>query len=128
MKILKSVVSSTFYISKANYKKKGILEYSLDYDIEWVKISGENIEKNCAVYFFKNSENFLLQYEGIKTDEVVEMFHQFNFSWNRKAFVWEKSFEEFEKAKNIFEILCKNLLNDGFTLNVFKEFAEKYKF
>ena len=66
LKILKSVVSSNFYIKKINYKEKGILNIKLDSEeISWKEISKEKSElgMNCAIYFFRKNKKYILKYE-----------------------------------------------------------------
>ena len=97
-------------------------------EISWKEISKEKseLEMNCAIYFFRKNKKYILKYEGIKTDEIVILFHDFNYNWNKKYLTWEKEFKDIKEAKNDFNILLKTFLRYGFVINIPNKIIEGY--
>ena len=118
--ILKSVVSSVFYIKKGNYKQTGILNTKIEdkKKINWQVIYPMNItESNCALYFYKNEDDtYFVGFEGTQDPKALETFHLLDFKWSNS--VWEKIYNDEKQAIDILSILTSKLLNCGYTIYI----------
>ena len=118
--ILKSVISSVFYVKKGNYKQAGILKTKIEdkKKTNWQVIYPINItENNCALYFYKNEDNtYFVGFEGTQDSKVLETFHLLNFKWENP--IWDKIYTDEEQAIDIFSVLMNKLLNYGYTVNI----------
>lgn len=127
--LLKSTVSSAFYIQKGNYKEKGMLKTKIETKrkIDWEVIYPKNItQNNCALYFYQNEDNtYFVGFEGTKISKIIEIFHQLNFKW--KVSVWEKIFDSKDESLNILSVLINTFLNYGYTISVPKKIKNNIK-
>lgn len=120
--ILKSVISSVFYVKKGTYKQAGILKTKIEYKkkINWQVIYPINItESNCALYFYKNEDNtYFVGFEGTQDSKALETFHLLDFKWENSVSVWEKIYNNEEQAIDILSVLISRLLNYGYTIYI----------
>ena len=120
--ILKSVISSVFYVKKGTYKQAGILKTKIEdkKKINWQVIYPINItESNCALYFYKNEDNtYFVGFEGTQDSKALETFHLLDFKWENSVSVWEKIYNDEEQAIDILSILISRLLNYGYTIYI----------
>lgn len=118
--ILKSVISSVFYIKKGTYKQAGILKTKIEYKkkINWQVIYPINItESNCALYFYKNEDNtYFVGFEGTQDSKALETFHLLNFKWENPT--WVKIYNDEEQVIDILSVLISKLLSFGYTISI----------
>lgn len=118
--ILKSVISSVFYVKKGNYKQAGILKTKIEdkKKTNWQVIYPINItENNCALYFYKNEDNtYFVGFEGTQDSKVLETFHLLNFKWENPT--WVKIYNDEEQVIDILSVLISKLLSFGYTISI----------
>ena len=118
--ILKSVISSVFYVKKGTYKQAGILKTKIEdkKKINWQVIYPINItESNCALYFYKNEDNtYFVGFEGTQDSKVLETFHLLNFKWENPT--WVKIYNDEEQVIDILSVLISKLLSFGYTISI----------
>lgn len=118
--ILKSVISSVFYVKKGNYKQAGILKTKIEdkKKINWQVIYPINItESNCALYFYKNEDNtYFVGFEGTQDSKALETFHLLNFKWENPT--WVKIYNDEEQVIDILSVLISKLLSFGYTISI----------
>lgn len=127
--ILKSVISSVFYVKKGNYKQAGILKTKIEdkKKTNWQVIYPMNVtESNCALYFHKNEDNtYFVGFEGTQDSKVVETFHLLNFNWENP--IWNKIYSDEEQAIDILSVLINKLLNYGYTVSIPEKIKDSIK-
>lgn len=118
--ILKSVISSVFYVKKGTYKQAGILKTKIEdkKKINWQVIYPINItESNCALYFYKNEDNtYFVGFEGTQDSKALETFHLLNFKWENPT--WVKIYNDEEQVIDILSVLISKLLSFGYTISI----------
>lgn len=118
--ILKSVISSVFYVKKGTYKQAGILKTKIEdkKKTNWQVIYPINItENNCALYFYKNEDNtYFVGFEGTQDSKVLETFHLLNFKWENPT--WVKIYNDEEQVIDILSVLISKLLSFGYTISI----------
>lgn len=118
--ILKSVISSVFYVKKGTYKQAGILKTKIENKkkINWQVIYPINItESNCALYFYKNEDNtYFVGFEGTQDSKALETFHLLNFKWENPT--WVKIYNDEEQVIDILSVLISKLLSFGYTISI----------
>lgn len=129
--ILKSVISSVFYVKKGTYKQAGILKTKIEAKkkINWQVIYPINItESNCALYFYKNEDNtYFVGFEGTQDSKALETFHLLDFKWANSVSVWEKIYNDEEQAIDILSVLINKLLNYGYTVSIPEKIKDSIK-
>lgn len=118
--ILKSVISSVFYVKKGNYKQTGILKTKIEdkHKINWQVILPINItESNCALYFYKNEDDtYFVGFEGTQDSRILDTFHLLNFKWENPT--WVKIYNDEEQVIDILSVLISKLLSFGYTISI----------
>lgn len=127
--LLKAEIFSEYYIKKCNYKENGIVKAAKEYKEKFKYQTLIPVLKkySCLVYFKDLKEKFRLYFEGGKSQEALDIFHNLEFKWHNRSFYWYKDYSDEEEAEKNFIELIKILQGIGYEVNIYFEDYEKYK-